>query len=409
MIYEPSDIKLFKEKAQLWASSFSTACIFDSNSYPDPYGSISLMICVGSRATFSGNLAGNYQALQDFLDSHPNTFTPGYLSYEEDAFFFVPEHRLAFDADLVHIDSKNPHSLVAAIEGYSPVGQSIAFKGKLKPRMSREEYNLAFEGLQEHILRGDIYEVNLCQEFYAENAIINDFAAYKALNSISPTPFSCYFRNDDEVVISASPERFLKKQDRRLISQPIKGTRARAGNPDDDALVRESLKNDPKEISENVMIVDLVRNDLTRSALAGTVKVDELMGIYSFRQVHQMISTISCSLREGLPVTEAIQNTFPPGSMTGAPKLRAMELIRQYEKGKRGLYSGCLGYFDEKGDFDFNVVIRTLFYNRNTRLLSYQVGGAVTARANKEDEYEECLLKASAIRSLLSPDQEHSI
>lgn len=405
MIYEPPRIDLFEEKAQLWASSFSTVCIFNSNGYPDPYGSISLMIAVGTKATFSGNLSGDYQALQGFLDSHQHTFIPGYLTYEEEAFFFVPEHRLIFEANHVRIEAQDAEKIIQEIEATPLREQPIHFKGSLNPRMSQQEYNEAFSGLQEHILRGDIYEVNLCQEFYAENAQINDYAAFRTLNKISPTPFACYFRKGDEVVISASPERFLRKQGSQLISQPIKGTRARAEDPREDERARESLRNDPKEISENVMIVDLVRNDLTRSARAGSVRVSELMGVYSFRQVHQMISTIRCTLRDDITVSEVLQNSFPPGSMTGAPKLRAMELIKQYEKGNRGLYSGCIGYFDENRNFDFNVVIRSLFYNRSTGLLSYQVGGAVTSRANQEDEYQECLIKASAIRQLLSGAQ----
>jgi para-aminobenzoate synthetase component 1 len=405
VIYEPPCIEIFKEKAQLWASSFSTVCIFNSNGYPDPYGSISLMISVGSQAKFSGKLSGDYQALQGFLDSHQSAFIPGYLTYEEEAFFFVPEHRLIFNEHHVRIEGQNADKIIQEIEATVLLEQSINFKGNLNPRMSQREYNEAFSALQEHILRGDIYEVNLCQEFYAENARINDYEAFRALNQISPTPFACYFRNGDEVVISASPERFLQKQGSQLISQPIKGTRARAKDLREDEVVKEDLRNDPKEISENVMIVDLVRNDLTRSARAGSVHVAELMGIYSFRQVHQMISTIRCTLRDDITVSEVLQNTFPPGSMTGAPKLRAMELIRQYEKGSRGLYSGCIGYFDEKRNFDFNVVIRSLFYNRGTGLLSYQVGGAVTSRANHEDEYQECLIKASAIRQLLSGEQ----
>ena len=335
MIYEPSQIHIFKEKAQLWASSFSSVCILNSNEYSDPYGSISLMIAVGIKAAFSGKLTESYQALQNFLDKHPNTFIPGYLSYEEEAFFFVPKHRLAFYDKVVHIHGDKPEVIIQAIENTTLCKQSIGFKGSLQPRMSRAEYNLAFQRLQEHILRGDIYEVNLCQEFYAENARINDFAAYIALNSISPTPFSCYFKNADDVIISASPERFLRKQGGRLISQPIKGTRARKTNAAADQNARESLRSDPKEISENVMIVDLVRNDLTHSARPGSVRVEELMGIYSFRQVHQMISTISCSMRDDLTLSQALQNTFPPGSMTGAPKIRAMELIRKYESGKR--------------------------------------------------------------------------
>jgi para-aminobenzoate synthetase component 1 len=206
---------------------------------------------------------------------------------------------------------------------------------------------------------------------------------------------------NNQYIISASPERFLAKRGRQLISQPIKGTAKRSANLAEDEQLKLSLKNHPKEQQENVMIVDLVRNDLTRSAVAGTVKVEELFGIYSFEQVHQMISTVTCLKADDVSDVEAIRNTFPMGSMTGAPKVNAMRLMEKYERSKRGVYSGAVGYFSPDGDFDFNVIIRTILYNAATQYLSFQVGSAITHSADAENEYQECLLKAKAILEVL--------
>lgn len=187
-----------------------------------------------------------------------------------------------------------------------------------------------------------------------------------------------------------------------MISQPIKGTARRSKEALADEQIKQALSENIKEQAENVMIVDLVRNDLTKSALKGSVKVEELFGIYSFPQVHQMISTISCELAPELNFITAIRNTFPMGSMTGAPKLRAMELIEKYELSKRGAYSGSLGYLSPNGEFDFNVIIRSILYQESNKHLSFQVGGAITYAANANDEYEECMLKASAIIQTLT-------
>ncbi|RYE29573.1 MAG: aminodeoxychorismate synthase component I, partial [Sphingobacteriaceae bacterium] len=160
--------------------------------------------------------------------------------------------------------------------------------------------------------------------------------------------------------------------------------------------------NSIKEQAENVMIVDLVRNDLTKSAVPGTVKVEELFGIYSFKQVHQMISTITATLNEDIDPVDAIKNTFPPGSMTGAPKLKAMQLAEQFEVSKRSIYAGSAGYFSPDGDFDFNVIIRTILYNQTQKYLSFQVGSAITFQSEAAAEYAECLLKASAMLRVVS-------
>lgn len=401
MVYEPVDIDKFKEKAQFWASSFSTVCIMDSNGYSDPYGSLTLRIAVGEKVRHCSFSNHGFDQLQAFITQQRDKFVPGYFSYNQDAFFFVPEIILNFNNHTVDIQADNAEVIINKIEATKVSYQGVNFRGNIQSRMSRKEYQDAFEALKNHILRGDIYEVNLCQEFYAENASLNYFDAYVELNQVSPTPFSCFFKHDETIIISASPERFLYRNNDMVISQPIKGTAPRGKTKEEDKRIIENLKKNPKEQSENIMIVDLVRNDLTISAQPGTVKVEELLGVYSFKQVHQLISTISCRPKPSIDSTAIITNTFPPGSMTGAPKISAMKLIERYEKTKRGIYSGSIGYFEGKNKFDFNVVIRTLIYNTKSNYLSFHVGGAVTAQSIEEDEYNECLLKASAIRQML--------
>ena len=272
----------------------------------------------------------------------------------------------------------------------------------IQPRICKNDYLKKVSELKKHIQQGDIYEVNFCQEFYAENAEIDPISIYLKLNEKSPTPFSCFVKYDKKYLMSASPERFIKKEEDQLISQPIKGTIKRGKDVEEDKILKEQLYNDPKERNENIMIVDLVRNDLSKIAQKDTVKVDELFGIYSFSQVHQMISTVSAKLKHDIGFNEVINATFPMGSMTGAPKLRAMELIEQYEETKRGLYSGTVGYIDTDGNYDFNVVIRSILYNEENNYLSYIVGGAITSKSDPEKEYEECLLKAKAMIEVLT-------
>jgi para-aminobenzoate synthetase component 1 len=262
---------------------------------------------------------------------------------------------------------------------------------------------MAVEELQSQIRRGNCYEITFCQEFFAENVFADPLQLYVALSSISPNPFAAFYKIKRKYLCCASPERYLKKEGNKIISQPIKGTRPR--NPEDgaqDRLYLEELVSSTKERSENVMIVDLVRNDLSRICKEGSVVVEELYGVYPFPQVHQMISTITGTLPDDTHCVEALRTTFPMGSMTGAPKKRVMQLIEQYEKSKRGLFSGTVGYITPEADFDFNVVIRSMLYNQETNYLSYQVGSAITFYSEPEKEYEECLLKAAAINEVLS-------
>jgi para-aminobenzoate synthetase component 1 len=263
---------------------------------------------------------------------------------------------------------------------------------------SKNRYFDQFEKLKKALQRGDIYEVNYCQEFHVENvAIPNPIGLFGRLNELTKAPHAAFIQTKDHLVLCASPERFIQRKGNLLRSEPIKGTAPRATEKVQDQQLATALQNNPKERAENIMIVDLVRNDLSQIAAKDSVKVEELCEIYSFETVHQMISKISCQLDNSIDFTDILKACFPMGSMTGAPKIAAMQQIETHEDFKRGLYSGSIGLLEPNGDFDFNVVIRSLLYNRKTQYLSCAVGSAITIGANAEDEYKECLLKAEKL------------
>jgi len=272
---------------------------------------------------------------------------------------------------------------------------------KIKSRINKTDYLKTIDKIKNHLLLGDIYELNFCQEFYLENINLSPINLFEKFNKISKAPFSAFYRMDDKYLLCASPERFLKKQGLQIISQPIKGTIKRGATISENKKLTQELYESQKDRSENVMIVDLVRNDLSRICVPGTVEVKELFGIYSFSQVNHLISTVTGTLTPSSDFVDALKNTFPMGSMTGAPKVRSMKLIEEYEQSKRGLYSGAIGYITPEGDFDFNVVIRSMLYNAANGNLSFQVGGAIVNDSIPEREYEECLLKAAGIRRAL--------
>ncbi|GGC48681.1 para-aminobenzoate synthase [Parapedobacter defluvii] len=414
-----NDSETFTQKALQWAMQFNSVCYLDSNGYRDNYGNIDVFIAVGTAASFLSDGSNTFTKLQQFIDNHPDAWIPGFLGYDlkneienlhsqhpnytefPDAYFFVPEYTLLIGQYNAEIKGSDPKAIITQIEATEIKDEPLGFKGQLKKRMNRSTYFSAFAELQRHIRKGDIYEVNLCQEFFAEQISLNPLEAYRKLNEVSPTPFSCFFKFGQKYILSASPERFLSKNGRTLLSQPIKGTAPRGKTAGEDDQLKNALATSPKEISENIMIVDLVRNDLTRSAEPGTVKASDLLQIHSFRQVHQLISTITCQIREGISPADTIRNTFPAGSMTGAPKISAMKLIDRYENSRRGVYSGALGYFSPQGNYDFSVVIRTLIYNADNGYLSFHTGGAITDNADPEKEYNECLLKGKALFEVL--------
>ena len=315
--------------------------------------------------------------------------------------FFVPDKWLRW-----HPDGRlETHGLTAedlhAIEAPAPAATPAGPVPTLRPRLPRAEYLRAVEAVREDILNGEVYELNLCQEFYAEHVPLAPVDTFLRLLAASPTPFAGFYKWQDRYLLCASPERFLRREGDELLSQPIKGTSRRGATHAEDEQQRYSLLHDEKERAENLMIVDLVRNDLARVSLPGTVRVPELFGLYAFRHVWQMISTVTSQPAPATTLTAALGATFPMGSMTGAPKVRAMQLIEQYERARRGLYSGSIGYVWPGGDFDFNVVIRSLQYRQDTGYLSFQVGSAITYDSVPEREYEECLLKARALLEVL--------
>lgn len=272
----------------------------------------------------------------------------------------------------------------------------------IKAILAKEEYIKKVNTLKQHIQQGDIYEINYCITFEAHDVKIEPLAIYQKLNTISNAPYSALAKFDSHYIISSSPELFLQKKENTLITKPIKGTAKRSTNKAEDDFIKNELQSNLKERTENVMIVDVVRNDLSRIAKKGSVSVNKLCDIESYQQVHQMVSTVSCELKENTSFNDIIQATFPMASMTGAPKIKAMQLIDDYELYNRGPYSGTLGYMDEKGDFDLSVLIRSIFYDERKQYLSFTVGSAITAMCNAEDEYEECLLKAKAMMQVLS-------
>lgn len=358
--------------------------------------------------------------LKDFLNA-PETWKFGWISYDvknaiedlqtplpdpigfPDLHFFVPRIVIAIEKGELHVLSGNDEPDCAEIintlkQELTPHQPTL---GALSPRITKEAYLEAVNTLQEHIQRGDIYEINFCQDFYSEHHPIAPFNTYLSLHHLTKAPFSVYLRHEDSYLLCGSPERYIKKTGSKLTSEPIKGTIKRGINPTEDEALKEALRTDVKERGENIMITDLVRNDLSKIAKKGTVKVEELCGIHSFATVHQMISTVTAEVDDTVDFPETLLATFPMGSMTGAPKVSAMQLTDRYEVERRGLYSGSVGYIDPNGDFDFNVVIRSLLYNAQSHYLSAKVGGAITALSEPIKEYEECLLKAEALfRSL---------
>jgi para-aminobenzoate synthetase component 1 len=424
VIFHHINSQSFKQKALRWANGFDAVCYLDSNDFNDPYSKFDTLIAIGAKHELIANTGNAFEQLTNFRSANPGWMT-GFFGYDlkneleqltsanldalelPDLYFFVPKYLIIIKGNEIEIIADDSQQIFENIEKQEEYPSEKTTPLNLQSRFTKEEYVDTVKKIQEHISRGDIYVTNFCQEFFADNAEIDPLAVFLELNAISPNPFGAFFKWKDNYILSASPERFLAKRGDKLISQPIKGTAKRGKTLEEDEIIKLELRNHTKELQENVMIVDLVRNDLTRSAKKGTVTTEELFGIYSFNQLHQMISTIVCEIADDISVVDAIKNAFPMGSMTGAPKISAMRLMEQYERTKRGVYSGAMGYFSPDEDFDFNVVIRSLVYSSAKKYLSFQVGSAITYHADAELEYEECLLKAKAILEVLGQPRQN--
>lgn len=416
--------EVFKLKLLQWAQQFREVVFLDNNKQTDLYHTFEMVLAVDAFTLLQTDHYKAFENLEAYYQ-HTNDWLFGNLTYDlkndlnelnsinndglefPELFFFQPKKIFFLEGNHVRMEylelCDDEMNLDFNDINEISVEQNTQGSNKVvvRKRVSQEEYAIGFNKIMQHIQRGDIYEVNYCMEFYAENTVIDPVSTYWDLNQISEPPFACFAKFNQHFVMSASPERYLKKTGTQIVSQPIKGTAKRGSSVEEDELLKKELRENKKEQSENVMIVDLVRNDLSQTAQKGSVKVDELFGVYSFKQVHQMISTVSAEVAPDISPIEVIRTTFPMGSMTGAPKLAAMKIIENVEYSKRGVYSGAVGYFTPQGDFDFNVVIRSILYNKEKKYVSFSVGSAITINANVLDEYSECLLKANAMKKVL--------
>jgi para-aminobenzoate synthetase component 1 len=419
------NIDVLKQQMLSWVNRFNICCFLDNHQYSSGYQTVECLAAAGVAASFAPS-ANILQELKRF-DREQNDWLFGHICYDLKneteklrsdhpdhigfpvIYFFRPQTVLQLKEHQLVISSltEEPEEIYTQLlqqptnlKPQTTADPKLQTPNQIQPRISKKQYIATIQKLLQHIARGDCYEINFCQEFFSENTGIDPLYTYSQLTGISPNPFSCYYRINSKHLLCASPERYLQKKGNSILSQPIKGTFKRdSSNKTADEALKQQLRQSEKDKAENVMVVDLVRNDLSRVCKEGSVKVDELFGIYSFPQVHQMISTVSGELKNEMDLSDILHATFPMGSMTGAPKKRVMELIEQYESTKRGIFSGAVGYLSPEKDFDFNVVIRSILYNSANGYLSYLVGGGITAYS--DPEYEECLLKAEAIQKVL--------
>lgn len=405
----PVDSSWIKKSIHWAEQQFPYVAYFDHNSLPYPHEGFEKIL-------FAGNEAFGL----DHLNSrHPPGDTVGILSYDlknrfeklqslhpgiidcPDSLFFCPTLKIKFKNSQAKIYHSEAPEIFEKISSFI-IRFKTADAVNISPCTSHKDYIHNVRRIKQHIVEGDIYEMNYCIAFQGTYKSLDPVHLYWKLRETSPMPFSAFFKAEDKYVVGASPERFLKKKGADIIAQPIKGTIRRGHSIQEDARLRETLKNSEKERAENLMIVDLMRNDLSRISQTGKVKVEELFGVYSFKHISQMISTVSSTLQDRVDFGEIIAKTFPMGSMTGAPKIRCMELIEEYENFRRGWFSGSMGYISKDRDFDFNVVIRSIVLDTSIGRLYFAVGSAITFDADPAKEYRECLLKADPIFEVLS-------
>lgn len=419
----------FKSKLLFWAQQYREVCYLDSNivdNLDQKYKSYDCILAVDAFTSIKTDFQNAFDDLKQYQQSSKDWIF-GHLSYDlkndvealqsdnfdglkfDDLYFFQPKKIFFLKNNTLEIKYLNlcDDELESDYQEILHVKIESAennFTNTIEARITKSNYIDKVSKILESIQRGDIYEANFCMEFYARNAFIEPFTIYQELNKVSCAPFSAYYKVAGKYLLCASPERYLKNENNLIISQPIKGTAKRMENEVADLQSKIDLQTNVKERSENVMITDLVRNDLSKSAVKGSVQVEELCKVYSYKQVHQMVSTVTSNKLIETSGIEIIKQSFPMGSMTGAPKISAMQIIENLEETKRGLYSGAIGYFTPNNDFDFNVVIRSILYNEAEKYVSFSVGSAITAASVPELEYEECQLKAKAMFEVLKSE-----
>lgn len=416
--------EVIKKQLLQWSQQYREIVFLDSNKGQNIYGSYDCILAVDALTSVQTDYLNAFEDLNVYQKSTKDWLF-GYLSYDlkndteklksenkdgllfPDLYFFQPKKVILIQGSTMEFhylkvcedEMESDYQEIIHLELKTNFLQNEI---RMQQEISKSDYIQKVDKMLEYIQNGVIYEANFCMEFFAKETTINPLTTYESLNEISQAPFSSFFKNNKHFALSASPERYLKKTGEKIISQPIKGTSKRFADEIEDELSKNNLAKDPKERSENIMIVDLVRNDLSKTAQKASVIVEELCKIYSFLQVHQMISTVTSLLKPEFSAVDVIKASFPMGSMTGAPKISAMNCIEELEETKRGLYSGSIGYFTPENDFDFNVVIRSILYNASEKYVSFSVGSAITSKSEPQKEYEECLLKARAMRMVLN-------
>lgn len=422
--YTITDSAHFKKQLLQWAQTFKEVVFLDSNDYPQTHTSFEAVLAVDALTALQTDYDNAFKELHDYQQVTKDWLF-GYLTYDlknniedlisqnsdglqfPELFFFQPKKLFFISAHEVELsylplcDDEIDEDFHTVLNTQWFEVESILDEIRIEAKVSKTDYKAKVANMLSHIHRGDIYEANFCMEFFASPVKIDPLSVFQKLDALSEPPFAVFLKNHQHYVLSASPERYLRKEGTKILSQPIKGTAKRFEEPTLDFQSKKDLATSTKERSENIMIVDLVRNDLSHTAIKGTVKVTELCEIYTFKQVHQMISTVTSEVDANTSPVAVLQTTFPMGSMTGAPKISAMKIIEDLEESKRGVYSGAVGYFAPNGDFDFNVVIRSILYNQKNQYVSFSVGSAITALSDPEKEYEECMLKAAAMHKVL--------
>lgn len=372
------------------------------------------------------DLIRKYKVSEDIFSSIPLlSGAIGYISYDvcrilesipnisrED--FNISDMKFIFYNNIIIFDLKNNKQYITSLNGIDEEINSIQYKINeavhLKEKVvkensknfisnfNKEDYKSSITKLKDYIVSGDVYIANMTQRFYTENTE-DSFEIYKKLRSINKAPFSAFMNFEDFQIISSSPERFLEINNRKVITRPIKGTRPRGKNKEEDIKNSLELLNSEKDKAELLMVVDLERNDLSKVCKPHSVKVTELFKLETYATVFHLVSTVEGILKDDISAIKCIKECFPGGSITGTPKIRAMEIIEELEGLKRNIYTGSIGYFDFRGNADFNIAIRTIIKKGSKAY--FGVGGGITYDSIEEDEYNETLDKAKALMRVL--------
>jgi len=406
----------FWKKLYSWANEYPFACVLDGNGFEVPFGSsFKKIAAVGSKEHkwADGRFFSSFSEIQKeksvfgFLSYDLKNETEKLYSENPDplqfpqALFFEPSAIIEEKNGEIEITASDPDLVFDQILNQKAFIPKLLDNISFSNAITKAEYFKSIESIKNLISDGLIYEINYCQFFESGQAFCG-LSAFVTLKEIMPMPFSGWFKGKEFEIASASPERFLKKTSSKLLSQPMKGTAKRGLNSKEDQKQIESLLNSEKERAENLMIVDLVRNDLARVSDPGSTKVEELFGIYPFPTVFQMVSTVSSQLRKNKNWLDAISGSFPMGSMTGAPKIEVMKQIESLEIRKRGAFSGAMGHVNANEDFDFNVLIRSVFINHKVQKAGFGVGSAITIDSDADEEWQECKNKAGGLLKIFN-------